>query len=169
MGKEIIAQEGLAITMFDFPSFYMPIIISSRFRIEPEIGLYRFSESDEYWKQSATIFTLGCGFFSMTRKEKVDIYYGVRLKLARISWSEEYEYSWNGYQESEKDKFSKTDFYISPAVGGEYFFNKHFSLGGEIQLNYIILGQWHMDEYENDDSSGSEIKSNTLIFVRWYF
>ncbi len=37
---------------------------------------------------------------------------------------------------------SKTDFFIGPAIGGEYMFNKHFSLGGEINLNYISIGHY---------------------------
>lgn len=163
LGKEIFAEEGLILTVFDFPSFYIPVIISTGFRIEPEIGLYRYSVSDDFWKQSYSIFAMGCGFFSMTHKEKVDIYYGMRIKLRRISSSYEFQYSWYGYQESEKDKSSKTDVYIGPAVGGEYFFSRNLSIGGEIQLNYVFLGHW-----DDNNSSASEIKTNTLIFLRWY-
>lgn len=155
IGKEVLPTDGMQLTLFDFPSFYLPISLSSNFRFEPEIGYYRYSGSDEDWKESASILSIGCGIFLMTRKGKVDIYYGARLGL--ISTSHSYEYPWSDGEES------KTDFYVGPAIGGEYFFNKHLTLGGEIQFNYISMGQW-------DDGEGSEsvIRTKPLIFVRWY-
>lgn len=158
LGKEIIDLDGGALTLFDFPSFYLPISISSRFRLEPEIGYYHYSGSDEDWKVSETIISGGCGIFFMTRKEKVNIYFGARLGI--MSTSSSWEYSWNG---QEKDKDSKTDFFIGPALGGEYFFTKNLSLGGEIQVNYINLGQW-----SDSDGSESVIRTKSLIFIRWY-
>lgn len=155
IGKEVLAGDGMQLTLFDFPSFYLPISLSSNFRFEPEIGYYRYSGSDEDWKESNSIFSIGCGIFFMTRKGKVDIYYGARLGLIITSYS--YESPWWDEEES------KTDFYIGPAIGGEYFFTKHLTLGGEIQFNYISMGQW-------DDGEGSEsvIRTKPLIFVRWY-
>ena len=164
MGKEVLGfEDGGLVTVFDFPSFYMPILISPRFRLEPEIGLWRYSGSGKNWEESYTILSLGCGIFPMTKKGKVYIYYGARFGLIRISYSA--EYSWNGHTESDDD--SKTDFHVSPAIGGEYFFTDHLSLGGEAQLNYIFVGQ--VDDDDDDDVSESLIRSKTLIFVRWYF
>jgi hypothetical protein len=136
----------------------LPISLSSNFRIEPEIGYYRYSGSDEDWEESYSILSIGCGIFSVTQKGKVDIYYGLRLGLRSTSYS--YRYTWDGVDSVDE---SKTDFYIGPAIGGEYFFTKHLTLGGEIQLNYIFIGQW-------DDGEGSEsvIRTKPLIFVRWY-
>ncbi|MBA7694284.1 hypothetical protein ES703_102891 [subsurface metagenome] len=157
LGKEIM-EIGEAYTLLDFPSFYLPISLSSNFRIEPEIGYYRYSGSDEDWEESYSILSIGCGIFSVTQKGKVDIYYGLRLGLRSTSYS--YRYTWDGVDSVDE---SKTDFYIGPAIGGEYFFTKHLTLGGEIQLNYIFIGQW-------DDGEGSEsvIRTKPLIFVRWY-
>jgi len=157
LGKEII-EIGEDYTMLDFPSFYLPISLSSNFRFEPEIGYLRYSGSDEDWEESYSILSIGCGIFSVTQKGKVDIYYGVRLGLRSTSYS--YSYTWDGVDSVDE---SKTDFYIGPAIGGEYFFTKHLTLGGEIQLNYIFIGQW-------DDGGGSEsaIRTKPLIFVRWY-
>lgn len=163
IGKEtMIIEEGTAFTLFDFPSFYMPILISRQFRLEPWIGLYRYSRTVEDRKNSYMLFSLGCGIFSMKDKGKVDIYYGARFGLVHISYS--YKYSSNDYNEDDED--SKTDFYIGPAIGGEYFFTDHLSLGGEAQLSYAFIDQLgHNDK----DVSESLISSKTLIFVRWYF
>jgi hypothetical protein len=158
IGKEVLAADGMQLTLFDFPSFYLPISLSSNFRFEPEIGYYRYSGSGEDWKQSNSIISIGCGIFFMTRKGKVDIYYGARLGFMITSYS--YRYTWNGM---DSDDDSKTDFYIGPAIGGEYFFTKHLTLGGEIQLNYIFIGQW-----DDGEDSESVIRTKPLIFVRWY-
>ena len=163
LGKEsLLIDEDAILTLFDFPRFYIPIITSPQFRFEPEIGLYRYSRSGDDWESSYMILSLGCGIFPMTHKGKVYIYYGARLGLVRISYSS--EYTWNGHTESDED--SKTDFYIGPTIGGEYFFTDHLSLGGEAQLNYTFIGQF---DNGDDDVSESLISSKTLIFVRWYF
>ncbi len=158
LGKEIIvgAGEVMQLTLFDFPSFYLPINLSSNFRFEPEIGYYRYSASDGDWNDSYNIFKIGCGIFYITRKGKVDIYCGARLGLISTSYS--YESQWGDEEDS------KTDFYVGPAIGGEYFFTKHLSLGGEIQFNYISMGQW-----DDEEGSASVIRTKPLIFVRWYF
>ena len=158
LGKEII-EIGEAYTMLDFPSFYLPISLSPNFRFEPEIGYYRYSGSDEDWEESYSILSIGCGIFFVTQKGKVDIYYGVRLGFMSTSYS--YSYTWDGV---DSDDDSKTDFYIGPAIGGEYFFTDHLTLGGEIQLNYIFIGQW-----SDGEDSESVIRTKPLIFVRWYF
>jgi len=62
---------------------------------------------------------------------------------------------------------SKIDFYIGPALGAEYLFTKRFSLGGEIQLNFISIGQWDGDL--SAENSESVVRTKPLIFVRWYF
>lgn len=159
-GKQFfVSGEGL-VTYFDFPSFYVPIIISSHFRFEPEIGYYRYRRSDEDWKYSYTVLFTGCGIFYMMGKEKVDIYYGARLGLIHTSYLS--EYSWNG---QDKDEATKTDFYVGPAIGGEYFFTKHLSLGGEIQVNYIFIGKWSDIVGKRSEST---IRTKTLFFLRWY-
>ncbi|KPJ66504.1 hypothetical protein AMJ44_08255 [candidate division WOR-1 bacterium DG_54_3] len=166
MGREILMvyDQGI-VTLSDYPSFYMPIVISPGLRIEPEIGLWRHSYSREDGtdrKSSYRVLVFGCGILSMTNKGKVHLYYGARFGLVHIS-----SYSkdrWNGY--SERDR-SKTDLRVGPAIGGEYFFADHFSLGGEAQLNYTFVGQFDGDD--DYDVAESLISTKTLIFVRWYF
>ncbi|TEU00108.1 MAG: hypothetical protein E3J23_03460 [Candidatus Stahlbacteria bacterium] len=158
LGKELY-MGGL--TLLDFPTFYLPITLSSNFRIEPEIGYYRYSSEFENSETTETYLTVGCGIFLISQKGKTNIYYGLRLGFIRV-----YEYDkwiWNGQDVYEAHR---TDYYIGPAIGGEYFFNKHLSLGGEIQVNFISIGKW-------SDSTGkhsvSVTRTKPLIFVRWYF
>lgn len=152
IGKEIMFEEG-TFTLLDFPSFYVTFILSSHFRVEPEIGYYRYSSSwsDPYseGKSSYGILSVGCGLFYTIRKEKVDIYYGARLGFIRTS--SYYKSSWNEWNGTTETDRSRVDFYIGPALGGEYFFTKHLSLGGEIQLNYISIGEWVVKELEPDE------------------
>ncbi len=154
LGKEFVGfeDEGM-LTLFDFPSFYLPIVVSPGFRVEPEFGLWKYSASGDDWDYSMTLLVLGCGLLGVSERGNGNIYYGARLALLRISYSD-------------GDDDSKTDFYIGPAVGGEYLFADHLGLGGEAQLNYVHVGQWGDDD---DDESESIIRSRTLIFVRWYF
>jgi hypothetical protein len=157
LGKEFF-MGGL--TMHDFPTFYLPITLSN-FRIEPEIGYYRYSGEFEDYETIETYLTVGCGIFLISQRVNTNIYWGLRLGFIRV-----YEYeklTWNG---QDIDEAHRTDYYIGPAIGGEYFFNKHLSLGGEIQLNFISIGQWSDD---TGTQSESVTRTKPLVFVRWYF
>lgn len=177
LGKEVLASELLTITMLDNPSVYMPIVINGKFRIEPEFSLMTYSGSNEEYDVEShyKILVLGMGLFPQTRVGSVDIYYGIRLGIISTAYHEKYQdwdYVWDpvyqDYREItstvENDE-SKMDFFVGPAIGGEYFFSEHFSLGGEIQANFVFLGQY------DDDSETSEsmFKMKPLVFVRWYF
>ena len=157
LGKDIRrGYDGELLTSFDAPSYYIPILISNSFRIEPEIGIYRYSITLNEGDRSYTVLSVACGIFPVSHKGKVDIYYGGRIGL--VYSSETYQYPQN---ESDQSKY---DLQLSPAIGGEYFFTDHLSLGGELQLNLLFPDQWN-----GDDISEMIIKSKTLIFVRFYF
>jgi len=129
---------------------YLPIHTSSKFRLEPEIGFNLHSDSFGIWNNTSFSLSVGCGFFAVKHKEKVNIYYGVRNGFIINS------YRTNG-------RSSRMDLFFSPALGGEYLFSKHFSLGGEVQISYILIGIGEGGE------SASELKTKPLFFLRWYF
>ena len=57
------------------------------------------------------------------------------------------------------------------ATGGEYLFSSHFSLGGEVGLNYITGDEPEEtppppNPVEQDESI---LTTNALILLRWYF
>ena len=161
LGKEIIpAEEDWVLSLFDFPSFYVPVAVSPRFRLEPEIGLYRHSYSEDDSDYSNTILRFGCGAFAVRDKGKADIYYGARLGLERSSYS--HEWTWDGQRE--EIKRSRTDLGIAPTFGGEYFLSEHLSFGGEAQVGLSLLVKEDVEE----DVSSSDMGTSTRLFVRWY-
>ena len=85
-------------------------------------------------------------------KASMNYYYGIDIGAILSS------------QSSSSTDRSKTDFYIGPAIGGEYMFSDNFSLGGEIQVNYIKLGNFD----EDSDASTSLVSTRGKIILRWY-
>lgn len=148
-GQEERSRIGIGVglsTLFELPSFYLPINVSSQFRLEPAVSFHRHSESSFFGEEISTTFSAGCGIFRVVGKGKVDMYYGARTGFVSRSYG----------------TVSMVDFSFDPAIGGDYLFDKHFSLGGEIQLNCVFIGL-----LKGRDSG--EIKTKTLFFVRWYF
>jgi len=64
-----------------------------------------------------------------------------------------------------------TDLLIGASVGGEYLFSEHFSIGAEVQLNYITHGDPELkpEPIVNTEESGSILSNNAALIVRWYF
>ncbi len=139
------------------------IIKGGFFRFEPSIGYNaistEYSSATHPYERSSSNIRLGAVIaFNNDPIESVDFYYGLNFGFILSSYKITSSYP----NESTDD--SKTDFFIGPAVGGEYMFNKHFSLGGELNLNYISIGY-----YESDgDRSSWAISTRGLIFIRWY-
>lgn len=145
-----------------FSNIYIPVLLQSKLRLEPEFGLWRYSYSRDNGSESSSTYTslrVGLGFFPIKQTGRVSLYYGLRLGITRTATS------WESHGES--DDASKTDFYIGPGFGGEYFFTDQLSIGGEAQVNYISVGQWSDDD--DEDVSRSVISNNTLVFLRWYY
>ncbi len=159
-----IINEGILI-----PTIFIPIKVSPKFRIEPEIGFYRISDhySDKYSNHKTTekIFQIGVGLCPVVTKNSFDFYFGSRIGYLYISLSD--EYISNAYLD--KDKGSAKGFYISPVLGGEYYFSKHFSLGGEVQVKY---SRYNLEEKENSDKSNSTFSkflTYSTVIIRIYF
>jgi hypothetical protein len=141
-------------------------IRSKNFLFEPTFGYsstsrsYTSSSSDYSSDLNTSNLRLGTVLAYVNTNESLNYYYGIDLGV--FLNSESLEINDNGITET-RDK-SKTDFFIGPAIGGEYMFSNNFSLGGEIQVNYIWIGNF------NDDSniSSSAISSRGKIIIRWY-
>jgi hypothetical protein len=151
--------ETLPIDMTNFSV----IIKGSFFRVEPSFGY--FTTSTDYSNQgfstesSTSNIRLGAVIaFNDNHIESMNLYYGINIGLILSSLS------YISSSSSESTNRSKTDFFIGPAVGGEYLFIKHFSLGGEINLNYISIGHYDSDS----ESSSWAISTRGVIFLRWY-
>ena len=140
-------------------------IRSKNFLFEPTFGYYStsrsYTSSDENSQESKTSnLRLGTVLAYVNTNESLNYYYGIDLGVILTSESNESNYL-GSTQTSDK---SKTDFFIGPAIGGEYMFSNNFSLGGEIQVNYISFGNFNDDS----DVSTSAISSRGKIILRWY-
>ncbi|KAB2878147.1 outer membrane beta-barrel protein [bacterium] len=143
-------------TRLVFTSIYLPIHISDKFKIEPELGFTHYTASSDYSDQSNTGIKFGIGFFGKKPIEQTHVYYGVRLGIIR----ESEDYSYDGYG---SDKEKSTHKFIGPAFGAEHFFSPAFSFGGETQFIYTIF-----------DTGSSSFDLNSLdnrvhLFLRWYW
>ena len=146
----------------DLANFSM-IIKGSFFRLEPSLGYFTTSSEHSYAgntiESSSSNIRLGAVVaFNNDPIESMNFYYGIDFGFILSSNSQTSSIS------NETTDDSKTDFFIGPAVGGEYMFNKHFSLGGEINLNYISFGNYDSES----ESSIWAISTRGLIFLRWY-
>jgi hypothetical protein len=129
-------------------NLYLPIYAASGLRLEPEFGLLRTSTSSGSFSNSSTSLRLGVGVFGMLRdRGPTRIYLGPRVGLIATSSG---------------SSTSRTDMYVTGALGGEHFFGPHFSLGGEVQLQYLSL------DTGGSGSSANAISTNGLVFIRIY-
>ncbi len=126
-------------------------------RIEPEIGFAHLKHkySDDY-SLSMTGILLGVGVFDMNQRERTNIYWGVRFNYGRFKESSNAEWF-------ESETYSSLSF--GPALGVEYYFSNHFSIGGEISILFSTL-----KEDEDDDFLDNQIiNTNTGLVLRFYF
>ena len=151
---------------YDFSNISF-IVRGEKFRLEPMIGYFRYgrnySQGSSSSKYSYSNWRLGANLSVNNANGAMHHYYGITIGVILSSMSSEITSEFN----SGKNDESKTDFFIGPILGGEYNFNEFLSLGGEIQFNYISLGQY------NDDSdaeiSESLLTTRAIIVLRWYF
>ena len=147
----------------------IPIRLTNKIRIEPEIGFLQFKResSDENSKSQLTerIKQLGVGICQLTSQNSFEFYYGARFGY--ISYSSKDEYVSGNF--IDRDEESGSGFYISPVLGGEYYFSKHFSVGGEVQLKYSDLDFEEGIGTDKEETSLSRISTSGIICIRIYF
>jgi len=165
----VVADVGSDLSVMSLPYDFSNISIvfrSASFRVEPSLGYFRFSSSysEGSAEAEATTSNWRLGFNLAVNKEtgKMHHYYGISVGF--IFSSVYSKFSSDLFSDKEDD--SKTDFFVGPVLGGEYNFHENLSLGGEIQFNYISLGQY--DDSEGD-LSVSVITTRAIIVLRWYF
>lgn len=144
-------------------NIYLPITLPN-VRIEPEVGIFRLSESNESTSYRQTGLQIGTGLFGTQMSDEMLFYFGGRVGLLLNSSSSEYD-----GEIADDFETSQTNLYLAPALGAEYYFGDYFSLGGEAQLMYLRAGNQQIDgEDVEEDTDGSLIRSRALIFVRWH-
>lgn len=149
-------------------NIYFPTRIGGNIKIEPEIGVmflsYDYEHEGEIYDGSERVIRIGFGIGPIVQRGKLDIYYGLRFGLAFVSLK---DFGRTIYSpEGTEEELSKTDWYIAPAIGSEYFVSPHFSVGGEVRVEFTSYDEW------NESSSITNlytIQNRNLFFVRWYF
>ncbi len=65
----------------------------------------------------------------------------------------------------------RTDWWVGGAIGAQYFFSAHFSLGGEASLTYTYVGDTKYDppSYNSNDYTTRRILTSGDIIMRWFF
>ena len=72
-----------------------------------------------------------------------------------------------GYHHVKVEKGDGTsDYLFGPALGGEYFFHDHFSLGVEAQLNIVVSGE---GSYWVGNPDATTINTATAAMASFYF
>ncbi len=163
-----IGDGNLVLLPVGLGNIYFPLIIGSSFKLEPEFGLLRLSEKTTDGttssESSATLTRLGIGAFWVTPiRESFRAYVGPRVGIVRNSESSRFD------PEPER-KVTQTNLVLELATGGEHFFSSHFSLGGEVRLGYIKMGEPKVTPAPPStfEQSGSILTTNALILLRWY-
>ena len=162
-------DEEFGVLPLGFGNFTVPIRMGARARLEPELGIYRakfeFSEGALSGESVQSILRYGVALhFMMTETDSFRPYLGPRVGFIRHS--ERQEIGGGGAP----DETTRTDSYVGLAIGGEYWFTPRFSLGGELQINRVGIGDEESGDGPTPSSSSSYsiISNNGVIAVRLY-
>lgn len=156
-------------------TFLLPLELGHAITLEPEIGVYRYSQSsptstDSFssptvnartWDVTAGVALL----FALPERGNVRPYVGPRGGFTIYDYRSEPS---GGTPITAKE----TDWWVGGAVGAQYFFSPHFSLGGEASVTYTYVGNTKYDPPYI--SSGNHyiirrIVTDGDLIVRWFF
>ena len=143
------------------PTFYY-VFKKGNISLEPAIGFMSVNEENDYGKSKSSIMTIGLGLL-MQKSDTTGLspYYGLRLARTTISEEVNYNDEYDDYLDSDSD--SESALSIAPVYGLEYYVNKHFSISGELQLNYF------KPEEDEDGGSFTQTEIMSKLFFRFYF
>ncbi len=160
---------------FGSGAVHVPIDIAGMVRVEPSIGWVHHSQSvasngaENSDSQSTVRLGLGA-FYRLRLGDHAAANLGLRLGplfASQKSVSVFQDPMTNATVET-KVVTSRTDFSIGPAVGGEYFPSKHFSLGAEIQLNTVLVGD-ETDDTPPDPADPEPVRSDLYSYTTGVF
>lgn len=160
----VFVEEDL-LSIFGGLNIYFPLQFNENFRVEPSIAHLSTSTEDGDQTASTSTWNIGTGIFYTSALTDQTIWYvGPRIGLNFADQSQD-----DGVNEQ---SVSRTNVRLGASAGGEYFFSQRFSLGGEVQLNHVFVGEQDFDPDPPAgvaDEGGGLTTTRALFFVRWYF
>lgn len=146
-------------------TFVLTLNIDNVFRIEPEFGVY--SQHNKNSDLSSNLTRFGVGIYGMFQKGNVNFNAGVTIRS--ISLSEEHMTT-SGYPAYSPYKVTDEEswFAFGPSIEGEYFFSRHFSLGGNIAILFSSVNNTPGEPNATAIKS-SAANTSTGLNVRFYF
>jgi hypothetical protein len=161
------ANVGIGIGLTDGPFFtgteiFVPINVSPNFRIEPLIGIDRIDIDGGGGE--ASNFLIGAGLFWVNPiASQANIYMGGRLALNFASSTD---------AGVNPDEDERTDFFLGPALGGEWLPHPRIAIGAEAMLGFLAIGDTETTDgltgAKTETPGGSEIATQGTVFVRVY-
>jgi hypothetical protein len=160
----LAADFGIGISARSDDGFlYVPIDFSKSFRVEPSV---RYASSESTITQSGLddtqeteILELGIGLFGLRQiTEAAHLYYGGRVAYVDTQGTSLSPGPIGGIisSESEQDGYR-----IGPAIGFEYLFGGHFSVGGEASYTFVDLEGESRSRYGSSFPSTVDIEQKT--------
>jgi hypothetical protein len=147
-----------------FPAIFLPINITSRFRVEPELSGLRESSTHSDGLEDSTrrrsLVQVGAGTFGLARRERLTLYYGGRLAYLRLTLS-----SFREPSPAEENTYQTGGWLFAPVIGAEYHVTEYLSVGGETSLKFI---SWS-DDAASTNRSGTSVSSHGALTLRFYF
>ena len=143
--EELSSRIGLSAVLQDAQlDIQLPIWLGSKVSLSPAIGLV-------YVGDSGSDIRIGVVPRIYTRKTKLSPFTSLRFGVLLFN---------------PKEGDGATDIFLGIGFGGEYFFDKHFSMGVEAQLNLTIS-----DENSNrfGNPGGNNVNTGSVIFATIYF
>jgi hypothetical protein len=157
----------------------VPIQVATRIRLQPALGYWRFSQevSDAVsrFEQSLTQWSAGLALhYLFPLAQRAQTYVGSSIAFNRLSETERTEFSSSS---PSRRTAKRTDTVLSAIAGGEYFFASRFSMGGEVQLQYLKAGDVETSieptpipsPVPTPEFDASVIQTNGQFVIRWYF
>ena len=144
------------------PTIFIPIDVTSRFRLEPELSGYRNSNThiggtfgDD--TSSSSLLQVGTGVFGLARHERFTLYYGGRVASLRFGVS--------SIRNTREYTSSARGWLLAPTMGAEYFLTEFLSVGGEASLKFV---SWN-NETSPSMTTGTSVASHGALALRFYF
>jgi len=135
--------------------FYLPITISNRIRILPEIAYWDLKHTYNKDTYKYSVFHYGIGLYYFIPFNSTSIYMGPRLAIVDVTNPSQYN--------SSNRITSKTDNTYGITFGAEHKIIKNFSIGFEVQYNYYEINPW--TDYGNENVIEKRALETVFVFA----